>query len=390
MKEDTSEQGDPQKLYEDLSTDDFKKSYGEDLANTIDIETWKIDRNLAKLYSKIEQELLDAKRNEIKANKVFRDEVFPRIKENITLPEAGLHADTTLELIEKIHKGFLFNGAVTACGGVSTMYDSLPISITQMGVCLVNYQGQHGSYSHQLFRRDLRFTHADPVKDAKELIERRRSDDKTKLHNLAMSAIKAYAERAILLEKSDSKWLMGIGSPVPNEFMMGFWANREEMKEKSVDLMKRMILEHQRFVYVQASTRYPELWAFGNALEPFEYLVIDTLEEKLAQLVTSGNTRLEIKNAYQEIARSVGSKIAVGVYKVSRFSPPHIFYCHINHIRTAALIAMSDSALQMHSGNPMLLDLAENLCKNAFGKNDFMASIDQAYTRADVLTKINT
>lgn len=388
MKEDTTEQVDSQRLYGNLSSDDFKKSYGEDFARTIDIETWKIDRNLAKLYAKIEEELFDAKRNEIKANKVFRDEVFPRIKDKIHIPHAGLHADTTLELIEKIHKGFLFNGAVTACGGVSTMYDSLPISITQMGICLVNYQGQHGSYSHQLFRRDLKFTHTDPVKDAKELIDRRRSDDKSKLHNLAMSAIKAYVERAILLEKSNSKWLLGYGCPVPNEFMMGFWANREEMKCKSIDLMERMIMKHQRFVYVQASTRHPELWALGNALEPFEYLVVDTLEEKLAQQVNSGNTRLDIKNAYQRVAREAGSQIAVGVYKVSRFSPPQVFYCHIDHIQTAALIAMADSALQMHSGIPMLLDLAENLCKSAFGKNDFMASIDQAYTRADVLTKL--
>jgi len=44
---------------------------------------------------------------------------------------------------------------------------------------------------------------------------------------------------------------------------------------------------------------------------------------------------------------------------------------------------MADSAFQMHLGSPMLLDLAENLCKTAFGKSDFIASIDQAYTKSE-------
>lgn len=368
--------------------EDFKRLYGEDYMDAINIETWKVDRNLAKLYSQIEQELFDAKRSELASHEAIRKDAFPLIRDSALVPHAGLHSDTTPELIEKMHKGFLFNGAVTACGSVSVMYDSLPISITQMGICLVNYQGQHGSYSHQLFRRDLKFDRSSTFEEAKELIERRRNDDKNKLNGLAMRSIRAYAERAILLDKSDAKWLFGYGFPAPYELMMGFWANRQEVKEKSINLLNRLVTDHKRFVYVQACTQHPELWAFGNALNPFEYLVVGTMEDKMIQMVDSGNTRPEIKKDYDEFARIAGAQIAVGVYKVSKHAPPQVFYCHIDHIQTAALIAMADSALQLHSGIPMLLDLAENLCKSAFGKNDFMASIDQAYTRADVLTKL--
>jgi hypothetical protein len=168
---------------------------------------------------------------------------------------------------------------------------------------------------------------------------------------------------------------------------MGFWANRQDVKEKSIDLMNNLIIDHKRFVYVQACTQ-PELWTLGNALHPFEYIVVETMKDKMLQMVNSGNTRLDIKHDYEEFARTAGDKIAVGVYKVSKHAAPKVFYCHVEHIQTAALIAMADSALQLHSGTPMLLDLAENLCKNAFGKNDFMASIDQAYTRADLLVKL--
>ena len=388
MENTTSGTEDSRKQYGQMSFDDFKKIYGEEYTDAINIETWKVDRNLAKLYTQIEAELFNAKRNELESHQVIRNEVFPKIQENPLVLHAGLHQDTTLELIEKMHKGFLFNGAVTACGSVSVMYDSLPISITQMGICLVNYQGQHGSYSHQLFRRDLKFNHSCTIQEAIELIERKLHDDKTKLNSLAMRSIKSYAERAILLEKSDAKWLMGYGFPAPYELMMGFWANQEDVKDKSIDLLNRLIVDHKRFVYIQACTQRPELWTLGSALHPFEYLVIETMEDKMVQMVNSGNTRLEIKRAYEEFARIAGAQIAVGVYKVSKHAPPQVFYCHVDHIHTAALIAMADSALQLHSGTPMLLDLAENLCKNAFGKNDFMTSIDQAYIRAEVLTKI--
>ncbi len=388
MENTTSGTEDSRKQYGQMSFDDFKKIYGEEYTDAINIETWKVDRNLAKLYTQIEAELFNAKRNELESHQVIRNEVFPKIQENPLVLHAGLHQDTTLELIEKMHKGFLFNGAVTACGSVSVMYDSLPISITQMGICLVNYQGQHGSYSHQLFRRDLKFNHSCTIQEAIELIERKLHDDKTKLNSLAMRSIKSYAERAILLEKSDAKWLMGYGFPAPYELMMGFWANQEDVKDKSIDLLNRLIVNHKRFVYIQACTQRPELWTLGSALHPFEYLIIETMEDKMVQMVNSGNTRLEIKRAYEEFARIAGAQIAVGVYKVSKHAPPQVFYCHVDHIHTAALIAMADSALQLHSGTPMLLDLAENLCKNAFGKNDFMTSIDQAYIRAEVLTKI--
>lgn len=375
------------------SFDNFKKLYGEEYINTIDISTWKPDRNLARLYSKIEKVILDAKRSEIESYEVVRNELFPLIKNSDLVPHAGLHSGTSLEHIEKIHKNFLFNGVVTACGSLSATYDSLPITITQMGICLVSYQGEHGSYSHQLFRRDLHFNNSGTLEDAAALIRLRQNEDKTGINSLAMRSIRAYAERAILLDKSDkttSKWLLGYGLPAPYELLLGFWANREEVKTKSIDLLTRMIIDHKRFVYVQPCMQDPEFWLLGNALDPFEYLVVKTMEDKMVQMVNSGNTRLDIKNDYEEFAREAGAKIAMGIYKVSRLSAPQVFYCHVDHIHTAALIAMADSALQLHSGTPMLLDLAENLCKNAFGKNDFMASIEQAQTRADVISKLKS
>lgn len=371
--------------------DDFKKAYGEDFSTAIDIDTWRIGENLAELYPLIEKELVQARQDEIKTHQAFREVVFPKIKQLASVPHAGLHDEVkSEEIIEKVHKGFLFNGAVTACGSVSSVYNSIPISITQIGVCLVNYQGQHGSYSHRLFRRDLRYKGDDPVKEAIDLIERRRGDDETnnsreRLSEIAVRGIKTYAERSILLEKSNSKWLLGAGTPVPNELMRGFWSSRKEMKERSIALMRKMILDHKHFVYVQECARNPQLWTFGNALRPFEYLIIDTIKDGLERRLETGGMRGEFLADYKKMVADVGDKVAIGVYRVSKHSAPQIFYCHIDHIQIAALVAMADSVLQMHLGSPMLLDLANNICKTAFGQSDFVATIEQAYSKADII-----
>ncbi len=381
---------------EELSIDDFKKAYGENFSSAVNIDTWRIGENLAELYPIIEKELISAKQDEAKTHQAFREKIFPRIKEKALVPHAGLNNDLYQDnsLIKKVHHGFLFNGSVLACGSTSAIYDTVPISITQIGICLVNYQGQHGSYSHRLFRRDLRFKSEDPIKEAINLIERRKGDEvagdkRGKLSTLAIRGIKTYAERAILLEKKgDANWLLGAGSPAPYELMTGFWASRKEMKDKSIGLMQKMVLDHQKFVYIQNSIRNPQLWTFGNALRPYEYLVIDTIEDDLIRMVDQGGTRGEFRKSYEQFAKQVGSKIVRGVYKVSNLSSPQIFYCHIDHIKVAALIAMADSVLQLHKGSPMLLDLADNLCQTAFGKSDFVASIEQAYAKAETLARI--
>ncbi|MCB0489878.1 MAG: hypothetical protein KDC99_15455 [Cyclobacteriaceae bacterium] len=380
-----------------LSIDDFHKAFGENFSDAIDINTWSIGANLSELYPLIEAEWLQAKTDESKNQKIFREKVFPRIKEVGNVPFAGLHDDVNdvKQLLDKMHRGFLFNGAVTACGSTHVIFNTVPLTITQIGICLVNYERQHGSYSHRLFRRDLRFKSDDPIQEALDLIEKRRSDDnagdkRSAMSNLAVRGIKAYTERAILLDKKDvkTKWLLGSGSPAPYELMTGFWGSKKEMKDKSIELMSRMILEHQRFVYVHSCEKFPDLWTLGNALNPFEYLILGSLEDDLVRRVDLGGTRGVIRESYADFAKQVGSKIVRGIYRVSNQAQPQIFYGHIDHIRTAALIAMADSVFQLHSGSPMLLDLASNLCKMNFSKNDLFSSIQQASIKAEVKLRV--
>ena len=77
------------------------------------------------------------------------------------------------EDLERVHRGLLFNGGVEACDGTSVVHDTLPLTITQIGVCLVSYNGNHGSWVHRLFRRDLRSRQSNLVDEVMTVLERR-------------------------------------------------------------------------------------------------------------------------------------------------------------------------------------------------------------------------
>ena len=377
----------------DLSINDFQRTFGVNLADAIDLDTWSLGANLADLYPVIEQEWYKAKLDESQHQKTFREYVFPRIQATANVPFAGLNsqAEEIMHLLPRIHRGFLFNGAVTACGSTLSAYNTVPLAITQIGVCLINYEKQHGSYSHRLFSRDLRFKSEDLIQEALDLIEKRKNidnaeDARGRLSNLAVRGIKAFMERTILLNKksAQSKWILGSGSPAPYELMTNFWGSQREMADKAIELMRKMILDHQRFVYVQSCERFRDLWTLGNALLPYEFLILGSLKDDLTRRVDQGGTRDYIRDAYTNFAREVGSKIVRGLYKVSHQAQPQIFYGHIDHIRTAALIAMADSAFQLHKGTPMLMDLASILCQQSFNQGDLTSAAEQAQLKAEI------
>jgi hypothetical protein len=60
-------------------------------------------------------------------------------------------------------------------------------------------------------------------------------------------------------------------------------------------------------------------------------------------------------------------KVLVGTYRASRFAPAQVFYAHRNFVHEAARIAIADSVLLDHRGFPMLIEMADNMCRTYFG-----------------------
>ena len=157
-----------------LAGDEYEVAHGERLSETLDLNTWHLGADLVEMYARLEREIADAVRQESELQQRIRQEIFPRLRGREGAPaDAGVYK-APLKKLEDVHMKLLFNGGVEACDGTVVTHDTLPMTITQIGVCLVSYQGDQGSWVHRIFRRDLRTSGKNPVDETLELLERRR------------------------------------------------------------------------------------------------------------------------------------------------------------------------------------------------------------------------
>jgi hypothetical protein len=267
----------------------------------------------------------------------------------------------------------------------------------------VAYNGHLGTWVQRLFRRDLRQKLDDPAEEALALLERRdrrgginQPDHADDLHDLARRAIMTYAERAILLRRSTARWRLGHGSPAPYELLTGA-AIRLDLVVPATRLLEELICGHRRFVFVPSEAARRELLTIGNALNPLEYAIVDTLRDRIRPVIASseydlpttydttvGGRQLSPREWIVRFRDVIAAQVVVGVYRASEVAPPQVFYAHQDHAHEAALIALADSVLQPHRGFPMLVDLADRMCASTFGPESLTGPLQLAYTRAGV------
>src|SRR6266571_6798836 len=199
-----------------MEANQFQAAFGESVENPLDIDTWQLGDDLAAMYTALEQQVAQAVEQEGRIRERIRSELFPAVFTHPQAPQQAGCYKVDVATLERIHRGLLFNGGVEACDGTSLVHDTLPITIAQIGVSLVSYHGDQGTWVHRLFRRDLRVSGLDPIDEAMALLERRRKRDSTdvqstrdRLSDFTQRGIMAYAERAILLHKSQAPWRMG-------------------------------------------------------------------------------------------------------------------------------------------------------------------------------------
>lgn len=378
-------QTDANRTIVDQPASDFEMTFGEELERALDLSTWTRGEDWMANLDRVEQELADALAQEKRIRQPIRDQVFPHLK---TAPGAPRNAGVYLadrRTIEGIYKGLLFNGQVEASDGTMARHDTLPLTITQIGVSLVSYHGEQGAWAHRFFRRDLRGVSADPIQEALDVLERRatrkaQNQEDDELSELAGRGIMTFAERAILRDKSQALWRMGQGNPAAYEILTGWWANRLEHLQLSLDLI-RWYVDYKKFIFVPSAPRARHLLTIGNALRPSEFAIVHTIED-YAEKLMQGHYRVTQK-AMEEFRRDVAPQIVVGVYRVWEAAPPYLFYAHLDCAEMAAHIAMADSLLQEHRGFPMLIDLADMVCASSFGVDSFMGTVQAAYAKLD-------
>jgi hypothetical protein len=381
--------------------DAFREGFGEDIHHALDVDRWSSGEDLGEVYGRIDAEVREAVRQEERHLGTIRSVVFPRLFSYPGAPRAtGVYRAERSDL-EKVHRGLLFTGGVEAADGTLLSYDSLPLTIFQVGVSLVSYQGHQGVWSHRLFRRDLRVTGDDPTEELIELLSRRESRDgsnqtgrRDHLARLARRGILSYAERAIVLRRSEATWRMGHGSPAPFELITG--SGSLDLMIEATRVIRTLVEGHSRFVFVASEPSDRFLLTIGDALRPLEYAVVRTLKETIYGTVEGAHYRSQGVTAdtrwdgrkltpQEWIVRfrdEVAPQVVVGVYRATRLAPPQVFYAHRDHADIAAHIALADSVLQEHRGFPLLIDLADSVCRTVFGGEALNAPVETAYVDA--------
>jgi hypothetical protein len=387
------EAGRPQDNLEPPAADaDFERQFGEPLRRVLDLDTWHPGSDIPALYERLDREIRSAVEQEDRVVGGLRAAVVPRIKDRSRKgapPLAGVW-NVSLETLEKVHRTTLFAGEVEACDGTVLVHDSLALTIIQLGVCLISYNGDEGTWSHRLFRRDLRGAPDDPVDEALELLElrdRRASvgvdDRRDRLTELGRRGIMTYAERAVLTRLSTAPWRLGQGSPAPFELLTG--AGALDLVERGLDVLSELLLDHRRFVFVPSAPRLRALLTIGLALRPLEFAVVHRLRSYIEDIVKDGHLRGRRLRAAVDFVDAAGEAVAVGVYRVSRTAPPYVFYAPADPelCAQAAAIVMADAVLQEHRGFPLLLDMADQFCAANFGRQDFLGTVGAAYAAQD-------
>jgi hypothetical protein len=379
-----------------ISAGDFLNSFGEEIRRTLDLSTWRVGNDLANEYARVEREVRDAVERETDLQRKVRKEVFPRIETRKKAPKnAGVH-EADQAVIEKIHRDLLFHGGMEACDGAIQVHDTLPLTIYQIGVTLVSYSGDQGTWSQRLFRRDLKQSGDSRIDDVLASLERRsrRRDPSLRdgLGELIQKTFLQYAERAILLRHSKAPWLMGRGNPITYELLTG--GGNLELMVEATNVLRQLVEQRQKFVFVAHEPGDEVLLTIGHALRPMEFAIVNTLDERLEHWLHQKRFRTKVGETLQwdndairptewipRVIHRVASKIVVGVFRATPVAPAQVFYAHEDHAMLAAHMVLADSMLQEHRGFPMLADMARQTCNTAFG-DSLAALADNAYAAA--------
>ena len=379
---------------------EFKESFGEDLSRTLDLDTWRVGEDLAQAYARIEAEIRDAVAHEDVLWSVIRARLFPRLAAYLGAPPGAGVYDVRRADLERIHRDLLFSGRVEACDGTRQVHDTLPLTIHQIGVSLVSYQGDQGSWGHRLYRRDLRMAGGDPIAEMAELLERREAREgpnqpgrRDTFSDMAGRAIMAYAERALLLHRSTAHWRMGHGSPAPYELITG--SGSLDLMIEATRVIRALVEDHKRFIFVASEPNDRLLLTIGQALKPMQFAIVRSLKEMIDKTVDGGRyhtgvtrdthwdgVKLTPDQWIKRFRDVVAPKVVVGVYRATRLAGPQVFYAHADHFDVAAHIAIADSILQEHRGFPLLIDLAASVCRGVFGGDTLTGPVATAYTDA--------
>ena len=123
---------------------EFEAGFGESLDRTLDLDTWSDGRDLSVIFDRLDEEVGQALEQEDALRGQVRKVLLPVIASRPNAPKGAGVFRATRKQLETTQSNVLLNGGVEACDGTCSVHDTLPLTITQIGVCLVSYLGGQG------------------------------------------------------------------------------------------------------------------------------------------------------------------------------------------------------------------------------------------------------
>lgn len=349
----------------------YEDATGERIEETLNIESWDPAHKMAEQFDRLQTEIVDAQVREMESRREIREQAFPLIAaRNGAPPSAGVH-EIELDKLRLVQQQVLFSGHVQAVDGASVVHQTLPITIVQTAIALATYLGEHGTWGHRIFQKDVKVSGRTAIDRTLALLAQRKAadgQDEAGISDMLRRGLMANAELAVMARKAVAPWRMGHGHPLPKELLTG--AGMPELIELSVPLFRELMLEHQRFVYVPRGSSSRLLQTIGDALLPLEFAIVEDLDGYMSGVIDQGHYGTGLFQRAKRLLESFQSdargKLVSGVFRVSPHSPSQIFYAHANYATEAAIIAMADAILVETRGYPMLLDIAGGVCREMF------------------------
>jgi hypothetical protein len=372
-----------------------------DFKAALDLDSWTSGARMDELTARLEREVEGAAS--------FEDVMAPRLlkvlEENLATAadasrESGVYSLTPDHVLAAL-RNVIFNGQVEACDGTRASVDTLPLKVTQIGICLTTYQGtgDGGSIGHRLYRHDIIRKNGNAEDDVLNFLTRRSGRKKRNalsdefgddgqpmsMSDMMCRALMTYAERAMLADRSQRIWRMGHGGPMPHEMIVG--SGRKELAFASLEVLRRLLLGHQKFIFVPSEISDAAVVTIANALHPLQYAVIRNTKDIIQGYIEGTSyerphyKRVGLYDAVKDFQRDAGSKVVLCVYRASSLAPGRIFYAHEDHVHEAAQIVIADSALQETRGFPNLIDIADRTCRGMFEPGGLSAQVHAALAR---------
>ena len=97
---------------------------------------------------------------------------------------------------------------------------------------------------------------------------------------------------------------MGHGHPAPYELLTG--SGSMELLRRSLDLMRELILDYRRFVFVPSAPGERLLLTIGYALRPLEFAIVETSQRRMDQILVKGHLRGEHRDRAEAFTKEAG------------------------------------------------------------------------------------